>query len=259
MNDPENFLTRWSRRKRTVADEPTSAEREGEREHDISEAPRAEPVADGVTLADSVTPTAPVDAGSAKPAFDLSTLPPIESITAETDIRAFLAPGVPADMRIAALRRAWAADPQIRDFVGLNDYDFDFHTPGAIPGFGPLAMTDDLRREVLRIVGALQPEPEPAAPPAAAVTTSEPAVAPASTQLAVTAEETRTVACSAEPAATDDAGAGLDQPGHDQDEVTGDQAVTQRNKDSIAAQQKHSSTEDLHTFARRGHGRALPK
>ncbi len=125
--------------------------------------------------ADDVTPPTPVDAGPAKPAFDLSTLPPIESITAETDIRAFLAPGVPAEMRLAALRRAWAADPKVRDFVGLNDYDFDFHTPGAIPGFGPLEMTDELRREVLRIVGALQPEPEPAAPPTPVATAPEPA------------------------------------------------------------------------------------
>ena len=91
----------------------------------------------------------------AEPVFDLSKLPPIESITAETDIRAFLAPGVPAELRLAALRRAWVADPKVRDFVGLNDYDFDFHTPGAIPGFGPLEMTDELRQEVLRIVQRL--------------------------------------------------------------------------------------------------------
>ena len=32
-----------------------------------------------------------------EPPFDLTKLPPIESITAETDIRAFLAPGVPAE------------------------------------------------------------------------------------------------------------------------------------------------------------------
>jgi hypothetical protein len=257
MNDPENFLTRWSRRKRTAVDEPAPAEAEGERENDVPESPRAERVAD------SVTSSTPVDAGPVKPAFDLSTLPSIESITAETDIRAFLAPGVPAEMRLAALRRAWAADPKVRDFVGLNDYDFDFHTPGAIPGFGPLEMTDELRREVLRIVGVLQPEPkpefEPATPPAAVATASEPAAPMAPTQLPETAEETSTVSGPSSPAATDDAGARLDQPGRDQDEVTGDQAITQRNKDSIAVQQKHSPAEDLHTFARRGHGRALPK
>ena len=48
-------------------------------------------------------------------------LPATESITADTDIRAFLAPGIPAHLTRAALRRAWAADPAIRDFVGLAE------------------------------------------------------------------------------------------------------------------------------------------
>ena len=43
----------------------------------------------------------------------------IESITADTDIRAFLAPGVPVQLTRAALRRVWETDPAIRDFVGL--------------------------------------------------------------------------------------------------------------------------------------------
>ena len=105
-------------------------------------------------------PAAAANVETTEPAFDLSQLPPIKSITAETDIRGFLAPGVPADLRLAALRRAWAADPKVRDFVGLNDYDFDFHTPGAIYGFGPLEMTDELRQEVVRILSGWQPEPE---------------------------------------------------------------------------------------------------
>ena len=253
MNDPDNFLTRWSRRKRTAADEPAPAPVDAEREHGVPETLRAERLADGAA------PAPPVDAAPTKPALDLSTLPPIESITAETDIRAFLAPGVPAEMRLAALRRAWAADPKVRDFVGLNDYDFDFHTPGAIPGFGPLAMTDDLRREVLRIVGTLQPEPEPATPPMAVAQAAEPAAPMVPAQLPAATEETNAPSSPAASAATDDAGARLGQPNRDQDEVTGGQAITQRNKEHVAAQQKHSPAEDLHTFARRGHGRALPK
>jgi hypothetical protein len=254
MNDAENFLTRWSRRKRTAKDEPAPAEGDGEREQGVPETPRAE-----CAVEDATPPTPPINAGPAKPAFDLSKLPPIESITAETDVRAFLAPGVPAEMRLAALRRAWAADPKVRDFVGLNDYDFDFHTPGAIPGFGPLEMTDDLRREVLRIVGALQPEPEPADPPTAVAKPPEPAAAVAPAQLPAVTEETDEALSPAEPSATYDTGARPGQPGSDQDELTSDQEITHRNKGSVAAQQKHSHAEDLHTFARRGHGRALPK
>src|SRR5262249_61108355 len=87
------------------------------------------------------------------PAFDPASLPPIESITAESDIRAFLTPGVPAELTRAALRRAWAADPKIRDFVGLAENAWDFNAAGAMPGFGPLEMTEDLRRHIAQLLG----------------------------------------------------------------------------------------------------------
>jgi hypothetical protein len=86
------------------------------------------------------------------PSFDLKNLPAIESIAADTDIRAFLAPGVPAELARAALRRAWATDPKIRDFVGLADYDWDFNAPGSMAGFGPLEMTEELRQIAARII-----------------------------------------------------------------------------------------------------------
>jgi hypothetical protein len=120
-------------------------------------------------------------------------------------------------------------------------------------------MTDELRREVLRIVGALQPEPEPATPSTAVVKPPEPAAAMAPAQLPAATEETNAAPSPAEPSATDDAGARPDQPDSDQDDLTADQAVTQRTKESIATQQKHLTAEHLHTFAGRGHGRALPK
>jgi Protein of unknown function (DUF3306) len=139
MSEREDFLARWSRRKRQATDaiedapitaEPRASEQrmEGEKSRDNERPPETE---------------------SREPLFDLTTLPSIESISAETDIRAFLVPGVPAELTRAALRRAWAADPTIRDFVGLADYAWDFHAPGAMAGFGPLEMTDELRREIL--------------------------------------------------------------------------------------------------------------
>src|SRR6202030_2550882 len=82
----------------------------------------------------------------ADPPFDPLSLPPLESIAADTDIRGFLAPGVPSELARAALRRVWTADPKIRDFVGLADYDWDFNAPGAMAGFGPLEVTDEQRR-----------------------------------------------------------------------------------------------------------------
>jgi len=250
MNDPENFLTRWSRRKREAGDEsvpPAGDERE-QIKADVGPDERA---------ADAVPSHRPQAANveAAEPAFDLSKLPPIESITAETDIRGFLAPGVPADVRLAALRRAWAADPKVRDFVGLNDYDFDFHTPGAIHGFGPLEMTDELRQEVVRIVSGWQPEPKTTEEPAAAAPTSAAKPGTLPTQPAAAIEEINAQA----EAAADASDSGPDQPVQDQVELIDPQATTQRNKESVALQQDHSPPENLQTLARRGHGRALPK
>ena len=132
LSEPENFLARWARRKREAAGPPDDA---------------APDEACGKASARRTSPTAHAD-GSAcdEPAFDLSALPPIESITATTDIRAFLAPGVPAELTRAALRRAWVADPTIRDFVGIAENQWDFNDPAAIPGFGPLGPLDDVRR-----------------------------------------------------------------------------------------------------------------
>jgi hypothetical protein len=150
----EDFLTRWSRRKRDVAEAEqakvphvgTHVGAPGERDT-IAEA----------AIAENPIPVEPVEAIRSatppEPAFDLKSLPSVESITDATDIRPFLAPGVPADIARAALRRAWSADPRIRDFVGLADYDWDYHSTGSAGGFGPLEMTDELRRMVARIVG----------------------------------------------------------------------------------------------------------
>jgi hypothetical protein len=149
----EPFISRWSRRKRDAESEakaaPAAAPAENAAElppnaNDASDAPQPSPA----------PPPVPTD----PPAFDLSSLPPIESITAETDIRAFLAPGVPEETARAALRRAWSADPAIRDFVGLAEYAWDFTKPDSMPGFGPLEMTDTLRRYAAQILGGAKDE-----------------------------------------------------------------------------------------------------
>ena len=253
MNDPDNFLARWSRRKRQVAAESAAPPRD-EREQGTPDALPTERAADPAPL-----PPQAAETNATEPVFDLSKLPSLESITAETDIRAFLAPGVPADIRLAALRRAWVADPKVRDFVGLADYDFDFHTPGAIPGFGPLEMTDELRREVVRIVSAWQAEPEASGSAAAREpdTAATPDLSPAQPVAAI--EEINAPPGSKELAAAPDLGAGTDQPGPDQDEVMAAEETEQRNKVYAASQQQHSQPENLQTLARRGHGRALPK
>lgn len=137
MSEPEGFLSRWSRRKRE-AEQPTP-----------------------------VAAAQPQDAGDAMaavpevPAFDPATLPPLESIGAGGDITAFLQAGVPADLSRAALRRAWSADPAIRDFVGLSENAWDFTAADGVPGFGTLAPERALQLARQLLAPTLQ---EPAAP-----------------------------------------------------------------------------------------------
>jgi hypothetical protein len=149
MSEGENFVARWSRRKRQAAQDAQAT----------TSAPAPASDADAERLGDTVeggTSNAGLpEASDQLPElpFDIASLPPLESITAESDIRAFLAPGVPPELTRAALRRVWTADPTIRDFVGLAENAWDFNAPDSIAGFGTLEMTDELRRQVARIVG----------------------------------------------------------------------------------------------------------
>lgn len=138
----EVFLARWSRRKRAS-------------KSDTPPAKTAKPAGDAAV---------PSPAAEAKAEVDLGSLPSVDSITAGTDIRAFLRKGVPQELMRGALRRAWSADPAIRDFVGLAENAWDFNDPNAMPGFGPLDCSPaELAAWVERIVGGLNNAAE--APP----------------------------------------------------------------------------------------------
>ena len=136
MSDDDTFLARWSRRKRGAAP-------------DARERPKPENAGGGSA---SRVAAAALSPGETQPPFDPASLPPIESIVAGSDIRAFLAAGVPADLTRAALRRVWSSDPMIRDFVGLSENSWDFNAPGAMPGFGPIGK-DEVARLVTRLLG----------------------------------------------------------------------------------------------------------
>ena len=138
MNDPDNFLSRWSRRKRQ-ADEDKEKNETGE-----TVAAPAPENQQGIPAAPGAAPS---------PEFNVESLPPIETISAETDITAFMRTGVPETLKHAALRRAWASDPVIRDFVGLNENFWDAAGPDGIPGFGDLDPNLDVRRMVSELFG----------------------------------------------------------------------------------------------------------
>lgn len=150
MSDPEKFIERWSRLKLEAAvpakDATLEQVRHRQAKPSSDPAGQPDPVADGKE--------------NESAAFDPSSLPPIESILADTDIRPFLASGVPEELKRAALQRAWRADPAIRDFVELLENSWDFNDPNGAHGFGPLEMSDELKQMVARMFDPLLPEPD---------------------------------------------------------------------------------------------------
>jgi hypothetical protein len=166
VNEPEGFLARWARLKREAEEAARAPSAHEPSRHDQSASPDPAPAIEAPQLT-----------------VDLSALPPLDEITATTDIRAYLAPGVPAELSRAALRRAWLADPTIRDFIGIAENQWDFNDPHGIPGFGPLEHAGRLLAQLLgddqagagppTDVPAPEPLEEVASPPGAAATVSE--------------------------------------------------------------------------------------
>jgi Protein of unknown function (DUF3306) len=150
-DEDKGFLTRWSQRKR--------------------EAEQPKPAAPAVETGALSRPVAESDATQEVP-FDLSSLPSLEELTGTTDITAFLRKGVPEQLRNEALRKSWALDPAIRNYVNpALEYAYDWNAPGGVPGGGELGAGIDVARMVAQIMGGEASEP--------AMTAAGPANAPA--------------------------------------------------------------------------------
>jgi len=129
--DNKSFLARWSQRK-----------------HEAKQPDREAPTVN----ADA--PSGPVAESDVAQEFDLSSLPKLEDMTATTDITAFLRKGVPEHLRNAALRKSWALDPAIRNYVNpALDYAYDWNTPGGVPGSSEIGSGMDVARLVSQIMG----------------------------------------------------------------------------------------------------------
>jgi hypothetical protein len=135
----ENFASRWSRLKMSRTDEAPAPTNDGAGLPDRARAQDESGNPDRDQLSEQV--------------FDVTSLPSIDSITVETDIRVFLQTGVPERLKRSALRRAWATDPAIRDFIGIAENQWDFNDPNAIPGFGPLRDADNIPMLVAQAMG----------------------------------------------------------------------------------------------------------
>jgi len=229
MTEPENPVLRWSRLKRAA-----------EKERKIKPgAGASSPHAVETGAAGEKAASLGTDA-SASRTFDPASLPPIDSIAAGTDIRAFLQSGVPATLARAALRRAWVSELAIRDFIGVAENQWDFTDPTAIPGFGPLLESDDMPGLVAQALGTFD--------------------------RASAAFEGTSVSAEEAPPATQDsqcatADTVVQQTGHaftvgaDNAEILGS---AQTSKAAIAARDGNAPAESRPRHRRRPHGSALP-
>ena len=160
-DEQEGFLTRWSRRKAQALRGEELAE---PAEDEDETAPQAAATAD-------TTAPASDEGAAAEPAAEaadaLPELPPLESLSADSDYSAFLGKGVPADLRQKALRKLFhSAKFNIRD--GLDDYDLDFSNPEPLGDIITAEMRYRVERELERLAGLDEDDENPEDAPAVA-------------------------------------------------------------------------------------------
>lgn len=224
MTDPDSFLARWLRHRRDAA----SQESTRSKPKDVRE---SSPAASDAQLA-----------GDVEPPFDPACVPPLDSIGPGSDIRPFLATGVPAELKRMALRRAWSTDPTIRDFVGLSENAWDFNAVGAAPGFG--AIDDETVRQLAKkmVEGSGTDLPMPSS-------------------AAARCDQTAQHDDASNPKEDIDAGAGggavpvRDQQSHD----PGESCIARRNGADVAMQTESGRHESDRLLTQPRHGGAVPK
>jgi len=150
------FLNRWSKRK-------TDARRDPEPASPPEPAAAAQGAgADQAELQPPPPLPPPPLPDDPEIAAQIAALPPLEEITAGTDIRPFLQDFVPRALKNAAMRRAWVSDPIISTHLDVaRDYAWEFNS-GPLPvGFSTGLGADAVKRglDALNIA----PAPETAA------------------------------------------------------------------------------------------------
>lgn len=125
-DDLSDRLARWSRRKHAAR----QAERGGP-DPDQLEVPERNAI-DSAEPAGAPADVLPADgqptpAEQTPDADEPPQLTPLEELTADSDYSQFLAKGVPAELKRAALRKLWTSAPVFACLDGLNDYDEDYN------------------------------------------------------------------------------------------------------------------------------------
>ena len=107
--DGEGFLGRWARRKSEA------------RAADLAPLDGDPEAAAGETDIQPDERPQPVD----PPAFDVESLPDIDSLGPGSDFSVFMQAGVPSALKTKALRKLWLVKPELANLDGLLDYGED--------------------------------------------------------------------------------------------------------------------------------------
>jgi uncharacterized protein DUF3306 len=146
----EGFISRWSRKK-TEAKTESKATAGPNRPPDTT--------ARGQAHADAV----PAQAGTQSPPSAAppapEPLPPLESLTSESDFTPFMKPGVDADIRRTALKTL-LRDPRFNVMDGLDVYIDDYSKPDPLPEGWLEQMTQTVRLGEYRDPDRQAPEPD---------------------------------------------------------------------------------------------------
>jgi hypothetical protein len=204
--DEGGFFSGWSKRK-------LAAKRQNTPGRDVEAVPETQAESD------------PVPADVEQEDIDdavVAALPPLEGITAGSDIKPFLAKGVPAKLKNAAMRRLWMATPGVRDYSDpAVDYAWDWNAPGGVPGGGGTLSETGVAKMVKDLIGGRNDPPPEESVEAAPIETEsvEQVASEAVEQSAAVAEDD----VPPSPVRRSDAGtsrASLPPPGTGSDEAT---------------------------------------
>jgi hypothetical protein len=139
IDHDEPFLARWARRKRDAQSQSPQAGSEDAQSPTVA---GLDPSPEGAREVE------------AEKELDLSKLPKVEELTADSDISAFLDKRVPQLLRNAALGRMWALDPTIRDFIEVAENQWNWNVPGGAPFYEEmLTVPGELGQAVARAGG----------------------------------------------------------------------------------------------------------
>jgi hypothetical protein len=144
----DGWLGRWSRRKTEAGKagrswsgpkampepSPLPASPRETREEAADAAPGGPPsAAGGSDKASGETPAGACDESGPEANDEVAKLPPVETLSYDSDFKPFLASGVPEGLRREALRKLWRSNPMLANLDGLNDYDEDYSLIGKVP------------------------------------------------------------------------------------------------------------------------------